>query len=208
MSINIKRLISKTFDANCYIVSKGNQAVIIDPCVSVERIKEELEDKKLVGILLTHGHFDHILHLENILKHYQVKVYLHHNAIEKLADHRKNYSAILPEKIKVVLDENLVVTVNHLQKITFDNDFEFSILHTPGHTNCSVCYLIDNQLFSGDTLFKENIGRSDLYTGDFEVLKQSLNLLKSLDNEIIIYPGHGDKSTIKHEKTYNYYFKD
>lgn len=205
--MKIKQLISNTFEANCYLILHQNKAVIIDPCVSVDIIQKELESHQLVGIFLTHGHFDHILHLEELAQKYSVKIFLHQNAIEKLSDFRKNYSRLLSTKIELIFDEERLQTINHLDKIYIFDDMPFTVFYTPGHTNCSVCYLIDKYLFTGDTLFKENIGRSDLYSGDFATLQKSLKFLKTFRDDIVVYPGHGMQTTIGDEKKNNYYFQ-
>lgn len=205
--MNIKKLLPQTFGANCYLVNYNNQSIIIDPSVGLKEIMEELGDSKLVAVLLTHGHFDHILSLEEILNYYQVPLYLHSDATFKLADAKKNYSLLTGKKIVINLENYLVKTIQNGDELDILPEKKVKVYETPGHTDCSVCYLIDDSLFTGDTLFKETVGRTDLYSGNQEVLKTSIELLKTLPDQTKVYPGHEEETTIYHEKLYNCYFK-
>lgn len=204
--MEIKRLLPKTFGANCYFVHNNKQSIIIDPSVSLEIIKRELGTNKLVGVLLTHGHFDHILGLEEVLDFYQVPLYLHSQAIEKIGDAKKNYSLLTGQKIALNLENYSVKTIKQSDELLIF-DLPIKVYETPGHTNCSVCYLIDDNLFTGDTLFKGTVGRTDLYSGSQEILLNSLELLKSFPDNITVFPGHEEQTTILDEKLYNRYLR-
>lgn len=201
--MNIEKFNSRIFNANCYVVSNDRQAIIIDPCVPLSNLKKELENKEVLGIFLTHGHFDHISNLEEYLKVYDVKIYCHKNAKEKLMDEKKNYSTIAKKPLTLNYDD---VKYCFLKEGTFNlGDISINVIETPGHTDCSLCYVIDGNMFSGDTLFKGSVGRCDLYSGNTYKLMQSIEKIKRLDPELIVYPGHDGITSIKIEKITNRY---
>lgn len=157
---------------NCYVLEKDNKCLVIDPGDEYEKIKENI-NYEIIGILLTHHHFDHI----GALSYFKdVPVYDYFNLTE--------------EKRK-------------------PDGFKIEVIHTPGHTSDSTTYYFyeDNVMFTGDFLFKNDIGRTDLETGSDIDMKNSIEKLKSYEDSIIIYPGHGDSTILGNEKEYNIYFK-
>lgn len=192
-------------DTNCYILinRQNKKAAIIDPGFLSRELLNFLEEEniKVWLILLTHGHFDHILgapYFKNISK------YIHKNDQEMLQDYKKNagYTA------NILNFENIdnLITVEDGQNIDFFND-TFKVIHTPGHTKGSSCFIfMDTLMFSGDTIFKEGVGRCDLYGGSSKEIKNSIKKIKALNKDYIIFPGHGEKTTLKDEKNFNYYF--
>jgi len=155
------------------------------------------------GILLTHGHYDHITAVDSIKSLTGAEVYSHVSEKQILADPNFNLSCRTAKDIVVVPD-----------KFFNDSDiFEFGecalkVIHTPGHTPGGVCYYsAENEaLFAGDTLFKGSVGRADLPMGDFAKLKRNITAkLLSLPEETIVYAGHGETTTIGREKKFNPY---
>ena len=160
-------------ETNCYILEKNNNILLIDPGDESYKIIDKIKDKKLLAILITHNHFDHIGALNDILNKYKVEVYDKNNLEEK--------------------EYNI-------------EDFNFKVIFNPGHTSDSISYLFDNNLFCGDFIFKDSIGRWDLPTGNFNELLKSIDKIKEY-KDLIVYPGHGDSTLIEEEKKNNYYFK-
>lgn len=191
---------------NCYILyGKNGNAAVIDPGFYPDRIKEVLEEKglKLEKILLTHAHFDHITAAEE-LRGEGAELYLHRADEEMLKDSRLSCMMdFLGYEIKFKNAERLLEDGD-----TFELDGEeIKTVHTPGHTKGSVCYVTGNYIFSGDTLFRESIGRTDLYGGNFDTLKESLKKLAELEGDYTVLPGHGEHTTLTYEKNNNIYMK-
>lgn len=172
--MKIDRVITGYLEENCYTLTIGDECLVIDPGDDYQLIKDKISNNQVIGVLLTHNHFDHIGALDNIVNDYGVTVYSHKNLKEG--------------KNKI-------------------NNFNFSVIYTPGHTSDSICFYFDREkvMFTGDFLFKETIGRWDLETGNFEDMLTSINKIKKYNDDIIIYPGHGDKSMLGYEMDNNQY---
>lgn len=192
---------------NTYIVYDENclEGVVIDPGYKAEDIKKraELNNIKIKYIILTHCHYDHIQYLEELRRITGAPLACGEKAGINIGDPDINVSygglgyeisAKYPEKI---LADNEVLTVGNM---------DIKCIYTPGHTNCGVCYLVEDSLFSGDTLFLRNCGRWDLPTGNQTTLENSIrNTLYKLDDNISVYPGHGEKTSIGYEKKFNFF---
>ncbi len=171
---------------NAYILKKNKQVIIVDPGSEVSKIKAEISsDEKVVAVLLTHGHFDHIGAVDEIVDTYNCPVYIHKTE-EGLVNNPKQsfHSGVLRSKL-TYFDNDFKV-----------EDFDIKIYHTPGHTVGGVIYLIDEHLFTGDTLLNRTVGRQDLPTGSPYDMRASLELIKTIKNDYPIYPGHGNTSTL------------
>ncbi len=192
------------FSSNCYIVCINNGAYIIDPSCSVEVLERYLsEGLRVKGVLLTHGHIDHVYYLEEVLNKYKCKVYLSKYCLELLKDANKNCAIMFGIDKVFDIQEEMIKKVN-------DNDLidgVIKVIYTPGHTMDSLCYLIEDKMFTGDTLFNMSVGRSDLYSGNYLKLVESIKKIYSLGNNFDIYPGHGEKSDLNNELYCNYYVK-
>ena len=177
--------------SNCYLVSEGRDAVIIDPSTSAETVTDLLSQAGLTlhAILLTHGHFDHILSLDTLRTATGVPAYLHRGDAAFPGDAAKNcYLTLIGRDIRHRPAEHLLDGDETLEF----GALRFTVLHTPGHTEGCVCYRCGDALFTGDTLFAEGYGRTDLPGGNFTALRQSLSMLAAMQNETLtIYPGHG-----------------
>lgn len=174
--MNIKTIKTGYLEENCYILTKDKNVLVIDPGDDYDKIKKDLSNYNLVGVLITHHHFDHIGALEELLNDYQVKAYSYNNLKEQ----------------KYIIGH-----------------FELEVIYTPGHSKDSISFYFpkENVLFSGDFLFKGTIGRMDLEGGNEHQMKESLLKLNYFNNDVIIYPGHGSKTTLKNEIKNNLYLQ-
>jgi glyoxylase-like metal-dependent hydrolase (beta-lactamase superfamily II) len=186
--------------ANTYVIAPddSNDAVIIDPTRNIQ-LKSLLEQHNLrpVAILLTHGHFDHTSALPSFTEDFPVPVYLHSGDAPMLEDGQCNaLHYLFPDKLFEPIKEYQPVSEGQLLSL---GGLEFKVLSTPGHSNGSVCYWIEDCLFSGDTLFKGSYGRFDLWGGNGQKLQASLRRILLMDSSIKVYPGHGEMTTIAQE---------
>ena len=164
-------------ECNCYLLEKDNKILIIDPGDEVDKIINKIGDRKVVGVIITHYHFDHIGALEDIVSKYNVSVYDRSNLLE---------------------GENKI------------DKFIFDVIYTPGHKEdlITIYFREDKCMFCGDFIFKNNIGRCDLTGGNIGDMKISINRIKNYDNDIVIYPGHGEFTYLGQEIEKNLYFLD
>ncbi len=204
--LTIETFCDHSENANTYLVIQNHEALIIDPANDEKILKKYIGTNKVLGILLTHGHYDHFKSLEAILKDYNVPCYLHKKAKDKIFDLNKSYALSFGKSQIPKISNDVFRFVNDLEEIKLGS-FSIKVLYTPGHTDCSVCYLIDEVMFSGDTLFKNTVGRSDLLTGNILKLKASIERLKKLSIDYQVYPGHDENTTLFYEQKNNPYFK-
>lgn len=202
--MNIEVLCEHPNNANTYIVSKGSNVIIIDPANDVRSIKTIVKDRNVIAILLTHGHYDHFKEITKLLKEYDVPCYMHKNANLKLQNIDLSCARLFGCNVQTNIEN--IKFVSEGQKLTLE-DFEIKCLYKPGHTDCSMVYMIEDSLFTGDVLFEDGIGRCDLPTGNMVVMMRSLKELKNLykNKDYIVYPGHGDATTLYKEIKTNYY---
>ena len=189
--MEIYNLFPGSFGSNCYLLISGNQAAVVDPSADADVILQKTAEHgaTLRYILLTHGHFDHICSLDTLREKTGVPAYIHAGDTDMPADAHKNAFYTFFAQTR---------TYNTPEKLVGEGDVlplgeeQIRVLHTPGHTEGSVCYLCgDNILITGDTLFDRGFGRYDLYGGNPAKLRRSLSRLASLDHSLIIYAGHG-----------------
>jgi glyoxylase-like metal-dependent hydrolase (beta-lactamase superfamily II) len=189
--------------ANCYIVVDDGRALIIDPGASFKELKGILDalHAKLEAILLTHAHFDHIAGVDELVKEFNVDVYMNPAEFDFLANEKKNGAESFG--MNCVCKAKPMPVKAGLQNI---GGFEVRAIFLPGHSKGSTAYQIGNNLFSGDVLFQGSIGRTDLYSGSAAEMKKSLAFLKNLSPDLVVYPGHGPSTTLGQEFDYNPYF--
>ena len=194
---------------NCYIITKNDRSIIIDPGHNDERLLDYIkkENLNIDKILLTHGHFDHIAGVDMVRDATGAKVYIHELDNEMLQNPNKNGSALMMGMgIKIREADEFVYDG---EKIDFEGS-DIEVIFTPGHSKGGVCYKIDDAgvIFCGDTLFLRSIGRTDLYGGSIEVLESSIrNKIYTLDKNYTLLSGHGDPTDIEGEKKYNGFFR-
>ncbi|MDR2660285.1 MAG: MBL fold metallo-hydrolase [Spirochaetaceae bacterium] len=208
-----EKIVVGALETNCWLVplddtprEDGLPAAVIDPGADAEQIIVCLERRKLYPkyILLTHGHFDHIAGLPGLYKHYQKNppliavgkddlIYIGANSLDA---HRKSFSAV---NAAYYVDQ-LWETLPEAGRALNDGDTigNFTVLHLPGHTKGSIAFWDskNGNIFSGDTLFKNGVGRTDLPGGDERAMRNSLSRILSMDGNIKVYPGHGPETTI------------
>ncbi len=201
--MNIIRIPVSSYATNCYIVSdETKEAIIIDPGYSAESIldiiaKEGLDVKYIV---LTHGHGDHIGAVKELVEELDIPVIAHKLEKELLADPDINLSKIM-ETGPISLEADILVDEGDLLKF---GKLEAKYLHTPGHTKGCMCIDFGDVVFTGDTIFKASIGRTDFPGGSHEEIIRSIkDKILSLDDKTILLSGHGDQTEVGYEKTYN-----
>ncbi len=199
--MEIKRLPLGSIEVNCYLLSTEKTAVVIDPGFYSKEVEDFLKDNssKEKLILLTHCHFDHIGDAARLRAVTNTKIAIGTLDNEALSNPNKNLCNLFGVELEPFCAD-----------ITFEDgeeysvgDIEIKVIYTPGHTLGGVCYLIDDVLFSGDTLFCGSIGRTDFPDGDFSTLKNSVNKIYQLPENTKVYSGHGGTTTIGYEKKYN-----
>jgi hydroxyacylglutathione hydrolase len=207
--MNIETRSTGFFEENCYfaIHHESRETVVVDPGADAAQLAASLRQlhAKVVAYLLTHGHVDHVSGLAELAAAHPAPIYLHprdaawcftaQNAIPGYYDAPKRPDVpLLPVADGDVLDLA---------------GARWTVLETPGHTPGGVCYKLepDSALFAGDTLFRGSAGRTDLPGGDSRTLSQSLRKLALLPDPLPVYSGHGEPTTIGHEKRHNYFMR-
>ena len=197
-------IVTGVLEENCYVVhNDSKKCVIIDPGDDGDTILDFISDNELcpLAILLTHGHFDHVGAVVAIKEKFNIPVYIHQKDEYMISDPEQKGIFDFGENDEFEADKYL----EDEQIICFD-DLCFKVLHTPGHSAGSCCFLIDDCLFSGDTLFEGSIGRCDLEGGSFaKIMKSINNKILILPDELRVMPGHGDFTDIGTEKASNPY---
>jgi glyoxylase-like metal-dependent hydrolase (beta-lactamase superfamily II) len=191
-------------EVNAYILERDGHCLIIDPGFEKERIRRFIEERKWIveGILLTHGHFDHT----GAVDVFPVPVYLHEAESAFVSNDQWNGYTEFGISRPWNMNALSLTKLRHGDTIPFQES-QVEVLHTPGHTPGSVCYRWENCLFSGDTLFKEAVGRWDFPGGDGKALRQSVvSLIENLEPSVEVYPGHGEPTTIGQEREVNPYY--
>ena len=205
--INIKQIPNGKWKENCYVVNNNKRdAFIIDPGGEEEKIIDFIEKNKLniKAILNTHAHYDHIGAVKYIKDKYNIPFFLH-SKDEKLLKTANLYAKLFDGTglIKIPTVDHYFEEIDIQKYITV---FPIKVLYTPGHTWGSICLLIEDCLFTGDTLLNGRIGRTDLPGGDEQALRESLKTLSKIPKHVRIYPGHGTSSTIGNELKCNMNF--
>lgn len=198
----IKAIPAGIYDANCYIVmdEKTKDAVVLDPGGDGEMLERAIKDMKanVKSILLTHGHMDHVGGVEYLSDKLNVPFYI--SKIDEEYMEKDNYVFGSIRNANGYLEDGNALSFGSLN---------IKVIATPGHTKGGLCFLIEDKLFTGDTLFQGSIGRTDFIGGSFpEIINSIKTKLLPLGDEIEVYPGHGPKSSIGYEKGYNMYLND
>jgi glyoxylase-like metal-dependent hydrolase (beta-lactamase superfamily II) len=197
------------YSENTYIINEKKICFIIDPGAPIDQIKKIIDDNEfsVEGILLTHGHFDHIYSLNDVFNLYQCPIYIHEDERDFLFDPNLNLSSTTLRPI-TFLNKPFINVMKDKDTVTLGRE-TIKVMHTPGHTRGGVCYLYKRYIFTGDTLFKGTIGRHDLPTSNRGDLHRSLQkIVKACRDNVVVYPGHGDYTTILNEKEDNMYIKN
>jgi len=203
--MKIERFVLGAMKTNCYLVEneETKELVIVDPGICSDYLISHVRSNELIpkAILLTHGHFDHVMGIDGWIKEFDVTVYLHEDEKEILADPQLNLSQMFGTSY----------CYNNVRCLKDGERFEiagfvFKVLHTPGHTAGGCCYYEEKEkvLLSGDTLFYHSVGRSDFPTGNTLTLVKSIReKLFCLPEDVRVYPGHDRETCIADEKMHN-----
>ena len=195
LKIDVKEL--GIYFVNCYLIreEQSKSCVVIDPGGNANKVLKYLDDNGLTleAILLTHGHFDHVGAVKELHEKTLCKVYLHTDDL------------MLPENFT---SGSLFYTHEYGEGDVLElAGLTIKVMHTPGHTEGSVCLLVDDVIFSGDTLFCHSCGRTDLPGGDPDAIMRSLARLKALEGDWRVLPGHNRATTLAIEREYNPFMK-
>lgn len=205
--MKIEKFVTGIISTNCYLVINEDtkQAVVIDPaaCPSYLMSHIKSEGLKIEAILLTHGHFDHIMGIDGFLSEFDVPVYVHEEDADAMEDPVLNQSSTYTSgytfgKARYLRDRQTLELAG----------YTFQVIHTPGHTKGGCCYYVASEgvLFSGDTLFQNSVGRTDFVNSSTSDLVHSVReKLFLLPDDTMVYPGHMGETKIGHEKKYNPY---
>lgn len=199
---NVIKISNGMIGTNTYIIRfDETSCYVVDPADDFKRIDQEIQKqfKTIKAILLTHGHFDHIGSVDRLAEKYKCPVYLNEKDaffVKKMPV--SQYPGIAA--MQIIL-KTAIIDTSELK------DPNILVIETPGHSIGSVCYLFKKEkvLFSGDTLFAVDIGRTDIASGNHKQMIESLKLLKQLDDNLVLHPGHEESSTMGHEKKHNLY---
>ena len=203
--MKVEKFVTGIISTNCYLVINEDtkQAVVIDPaaCPSYLMSHIKSEGLKIEAILLTHGHFDHIMGIDGFLSEFDVPVYVHEEDADAMEDPVLNQSSTYTSgytfgKARYLRDRQTLELAG----------YTFQVIHTPGHTKGGCCYYVASEgvLFSGDTLFQNSVGRTDFVNSSTSDLVHSVReKLFLLPDDTMVYPGHMGETTIGHEKNYN-----
>ena len=204
--MRVKTCVLGAVSTNCYLVyNEGTKkAVIVDPADNAQFILNKCNELGITpeAILLTHGHFDHIMAAEDVRRSFHIKIYASETEDAMLSDSGLNLSGGWAGKQTSFHADVLLKDGDELELI----GFRWKVIETPGHTTGSVCYYVPEEevVFSGDTLFCESYGRTDLPTGSSSQMVSSLlDKVFALPDDTMVYPGHGDTTTIGYEKKNN-----
>lgn len=202
----INTYIAGPIDANNYLVydNASRDAVLIDCSDYMPDLILFTEQKRInvKYILLTHGHFDHVLGVNKMKNELNAKVFIHKEDIPftKNIQAQMDFFGMYEDNYDVIQVDD---TINSSKNLYLGEE-KIEIFETPGHTMGSVSYKIGNALFSGDTLFRGSVGRTDLLGGNFrDIIHSVKDVLFTLSDDIVVFPGHGDSTTIREEKQFN-----
>jgi len=193
-------------DENCYIVvSDQGNAAVIDPGGEAERILSYIEKNGLTvtKLLLTHGHFDHLLALKALKDATGAEICIHEADRRMPERAEENLAALFGTGYQPVSADRLLQDGDTVSV----DEITFTVVHTPGHTPGSVCYRAEGILFSGDTLFAGSIGRTDFPNGSYAEMEASLKKLTALEGDYTVLSGHGEKTTLDWERQHNPYIR-
>ena len=199
MDLDIRTLTVGPLMTNCYVLVSGGEAIVVDPGWEAERILAELSGLKVMRIVATHAHFDHVGAVEK-LRDATGAEFVMHRADLMLLDVVEEVARRFGLEVRRPRPDGFVEDGDELRF----GELTFRVLHTPGHSPGSICLHQGLVLLSGDTLFNGSVGRTDFIGGSFEELERSIrNKIYTLDENTIVYPGHGPITTVGAEKRFN-----
>ena len=200
--MKVKHGVFPPIDNNCYLIvdEATNQSALIDCSFWNHEMKALIGDTDLQYILLTHGHFDHIGGVAEVMKRYHPKLVISQEDAEMLRSPAKSLAAFSGFRRQEPNEPDILVGDGDTLSM---GNITVKVLKTPGHTPGSVCYLAEDCLFTGDTLFYESCGRTDFPGGSIDDMMISLRRLAALDGDYAVFPGHEETTTLSHERQFN-----
>lgn len=187
------RLVSKTLDSNTFIYDDSKTVLIFDAGASLDELKKNLK-RAPDAIFITHGHYDHIFYLDDYARAFSCPIYAHERAVSKFYSPAENYG----EDLVLKTARDRFSQISEESEILINGTNVLPIF-TPGHTDCSVSFLLNGELFAGDFLFKTSVGRYDLLTSNKEELKASIKKILGYDFSVV-HSGHGEDSSREEQK--------
>ena len=207
--LQITKLPVGALQANCFLVADAEKnAVIIDPGAESETILSEVRrlGLKPLAILLTHAHFDHFGAAADIINDLHIPLYVH--SLDQPMVLSAEYSLAVQLGFGAMYrrpDAESIRNFDEGDELKFSEELTFTVLHTPGHSPGGCCFRHEDILFTGDTLFRDGVGRVDFEGGDIHAMRQSLARLGALEGDCKVYTGHYDDTTLEHERTFGHY---
>ena len=205
--LSVKSATFGPIENNCYLITdeKTNKSALVDCTEDSDKMMNFIEGANLEYILLTHGHFDHIGAVADLVDRTGCEVYIHIMDKPKLTDD----AGMLANLFRIRGHRNYTGKVNVFTEddILKLDELEFDVLETPGHTSGSVCFICGMNMFSGDTLFSRSVGRTDMPDGSSPALMKSLMKIADLGGNLTVYPGHMNVTTLDAERKYNPYLR-
>lgn len=197
MELDIRTVVGGPMEVNTYVVGPagGHECVLIDPGADFASVEGAVCGRNVCAVLLTHAHFDHMLYAKAWMDR-GAKLYVHHLDAPALRDPELNVSGMIGARL-ILPDADVIVEEGDVIK---EAGLELTVMHTPGHTPGCICFAHEDTLFSGDTLFYMSYGRVDLPGGNNMQMAMSLKRLMKLNDQTIVYPGHGMKTRIAWER--------
>lgn len=203
--IDIKSVLLGELGNNCYLItdSATGKAALVDCTEAGSKMLDFIGDADLEYILLTHGHFDHIGGVKEISEKYSAKVVISSEDAPMLSSGRHSLAVFCGAKqnnteADIIVKDGDIITLG---------ETKIKVMATPGHTKGGVCYIADDCIFTGDTLFFCSCGRTDFPGGSFSEIKQSLKRLADLSGDYKLYPGHERVTTLAFERQNNPYMR-
>lgn len=207
--MKVVRINAGEFGSNCWLVidDETGESVIIDPSPEIDIIKTTLVKREvnLKYILLTHAHFDHMTSCDTLRQLTGAPLCVHKDDAIGLVNSEYNAYRMFMASDITFAPADLLLSDGDILKF---GSLRIEVLHTPGHTKGSACYIIADSIFTGDTIFDGNIGRYDLAGGSYNELMQSLKKIKALDCDYKMYTGHGSNTTLEKQKKFNPYLNN
>lgn len=193
--------------SNSYLIVSGAEAALVDPACAPSHVTDTLSENRceLKYILLTHGHYDHTKYVAQVKEATGASVCIHSLDDELLGDSEKNCYKLFNTGEQNIPGAD--VLLDDGDELALGADV-IHVVHTPGHTRGSVCYVVGEAMFTGDTLFRGSVGRTDFYGGSSDELFMSLLRLKAMEGEYEIYPGHEGVTTLNVERKFNRYMRN
>ena len=199
MKLSIQAISNGPWKQNCYVVADVDtkKSFIVDPGSEAKKIQKFIDEEGLdpIAIVNTHGHFDHVGAVDSLMKTYQIPFFLSGDDA-KLLKQANIYKILFEVKDPITIPQ-ITTSIGVEDRKLSVGPFEIIVIATPGHTKGSVCLIIENEMFSGDTIFSNQLGRTDLPGGSSESLLKSADVLRALDGSLNVWPGHGKSFTLK-----------